>query len=100
MTTELSLRRRGMEFYYSNGIPSVRGQSKLIAAMREEIARREKLFHDAYEPHTIVRITTKPIPRFGHCMTCGDEMESHKSGMCYLCISAWKKVVAKKRADK
>jgi hypothetical protein len=97
VVTELSLRRLGMEFFYQNGLPSYRGPSRHVKPMREEFARREKLFRAAYAPGVMVQITNKPVPRFGHCMTCADEMEGHRSGMCYLCIVAWRVVVNENR---
>jgi len=96
VTTELTLRRLGMKFFYEAGKPTYSGQANHAATMRAEIDRREKLFREARavaKPGAIVKIATAPVPRFGHCMTCGDEIEPHRSGMCYLCISAWRRVV-------
>lgn len=106
MVSELELRKQGITFRHTpEGVTPFgpRDREDLRALLAGEIERRASLMA---KPVRDARSLGGSVPlivigslvgkRSGECISCGDELEPHRGGQCWLCIAALQKALARR----
>lgn len=95
--TAMELRRLGVTVNHgTTGQPFLSGAKGLAPQIFAEIeARAEKMAAviPAAGSVPVIRIVEYEPKRWGECMTCGEEMDPHEGGQCFLCIAGLRKAL-------
>jgi DNA polymerase III alpha subunit (gram-positive type) len=97
VTTALDLQRRGLRFFHDqDGNLRVVGPDALIA---EAIVESDKRIDIAFDIGVCAAETyVPPHGGYGICEICSDGTENYKSGTCWLCVRAVRKLVEAKKS--